>query len=62
MEYESPGRYSINVPISPPETFSVVLGMYNEHGQYFEDVVSVGAMFTLVEEYVIKYTYIVVNV
>jgi hypothetical protein len=41
MEYESPGRYTINIPISPPESFSVVVGMYNDHGQYFEDVVSV---------------------
>jgi hypothetical protein len=47
MEYESPGRYTINIPISPPESFSVVVGMYNDHGQYFEDVVSVRRSFFL---------------
>ena len=40
-EYERPGRYTIHIPISPPESMVVVVGMYNEHGQYYEDVVTV---------------------
>ena len=36
-----PGRYTIELPLHPPETFLLVLGMMNEHGQYFEDTVPV---------------------
>jgi hypothetical protein len=39
--YDRPGRYSLQVPMSPPESVSLVLGMTNEHGQYYEDVVAV---------------------
>ena len=40
-EYVSPGRYTIELPLHPPETFLLVIGMTNEHGQYFEDTVPV---------------------
>ena len=39
--YELPGRYSVSVKMAPPESVALVVGMINEHGQYFEDVVSV---------------------
>lgn len=39
--YDAPGRYKLDVPMSPPESVSLVLGMTNEHGQYFEDVIAV---------------------
>ena len=39
--FTSPGRYTVNVPVHPPDSFLLVLGMTNEHGQYFEDAVHV---------------------
>ena len=39
--YTTPGRYTIEVPVSPPDTMTLVIGMTNEHGQYFEDAVYV---------------------
>ena len=37
----SPGRYTIELPLHPPESFLLVIGMTNEHGQYYEDTVPV---------------------
>jgi hypothetical protein len=47
MEYSKPGRYSVLIPVEPPESFTLVIGMTNDHGQYFEDAlpVSVGTRF-----------------
>ncbi len=39
--YDLPGRYSVSVKMTPPESVALVVGMINEHGQHFEDVVSV---------------------
>lgn len=41
FEYSMPGRYTIELPLHPPEAFLLVIGMTNEHGQYFEDTVPV---------------------
>ena len=41
LEYDAPGRYTVLVPVYPPEIFVLVIGMTNEHGQYFEDTVPV---------------------
>jgi hypothetical protein len=40
-EYSMPGRYTIELPLHPPEAFLLVIGMTNEHGQYYEDTVPV---------------------
>lgn len=40
-EYTKPGRYTLNIPINPPESFTLVVGMSNDHGQYFEDIIPV---------------------
>jgi hypothetical protein len=39
QRFSSPGRYTVLVPVEPPDSFLLVLGMTNEHGQYFEDAV-----------------------
>jgi hypothetical protein len=39
--YDSAGRYTILVPVFPPESMVLILGMTNEYGQYFEDVAPV---------------------
>lgn len=39
--YSSPGRYTLEVPVEPPDAMLLVIGMTNEHGQYFEDSVYV---------------------
>jgi hypothetical protein len=36
-KYKSPGRYTVVLPIEPPDTLTLVIGMTNEHGQYFEE-------------------------
>lgn len=41
FEFSSPGRYTVHLGVSPPEAFSLLLGMTNDHGQYFEDQVYV---------------------
>jgi hypothetical protein len=40
-EYSQPGRYTVIIPVSPPEAMTLVLSMVNEHGQRYEDAVSV---------------------
>jgi len=35
--YEKPGRYRIDIPVSPPVSMILVLSMTTEHGLYFED-------------------------
>mmetsp|Transcript_10831 Transcript_10831/g.20033 ORF Transcript_10831/g.20033 Transcript_10831/m.20033 type:complete len:1046 (+) Transcript_10831:90-3227(+) len=40
-EYHGPGRYSVSIPVAPPGEDSLVLGMYTDHGLYFEDHVDV---------------------
>ena len=40
-DYFLPGRYTIELPLHPPESFLLVIGMINDHGQYFEDTVYV---------------------
>ena len=39
--FYSPGRYTVYLELEPPDSFSLVLSMTNEHGQHFEDVVAV---------------------
>ena len=39
--FTKPGRYTINIPVSPPEVSTYVIGMTTEHGIYYEDVVTV---------------------
>lgn len=36
-----PGRYTIKIPMAPPESATLVLSMTTEHGQYYEDIVTV---------------------
>jgi hypothetical protein len=36
QEYSQPGRYSVELPLLPPDSFLLVIGMTDEHGQYFE--------------------------
>ena len=40
-EFTRPGRYTVDLPVQPPESMHLVIGMLNEHGQYFEDSVNV---------------------
>jgi hypothetical protein len=40
-EFSAPGRYTVELPVSPPESMHLVIGMVNEHGQYFEDSVHI---------------------
>lgn len=40
-EFTSPGRYTVDLPVAPPESMHLVIGMVNEHGQYFEDSVHI---------------------
>jgi len=42
-EFSGPGRYKVTLPMSPPETALVVVSLINEHGQYFEDTISVSS-------------------
>jgi hypothetical protein len=53
--YDSPGRYTLHVPVSPPESSVFIIGMTNEYGQYFEDsvVVSVGTRFYIWIKYLL---------
>ena len=39
--FYSPGRYTVYLDLDQPDAFSLVVSMINEHGQYFEDIVSV---------------------
>jgi hypothetical protein len=39
--FSSPGRYTVLLPVQPPDSFLLMLGMTNEHGQYFEDSVTI---------------------
>jgi len=41
VEYSQPGRYTAQLPMAPPEFTTLVVSMFNEHGQYFEDAVPV---------------------
>ena len=40
-DFTKPGRYVLQIPVVPPEAMNLVVGMRNEHGQYFEDIVFV---------------------
>jgi hypothetical protein len=55
MVYDSPGRYTVNLPVSPPDSMTLVIGMINEHGQYYEDTahVAVGTKFYVWLKYLI---------
>lgn len=35
--YNEPGRYSLTIPVSPPEEMILVVGMTTKHGLYYED-------------------------
>jgi hypothetical protein len=39
--FDRPGRHTVSVHMLPPESVTLVLGMTNEHGQYYEDAVAV---------------------
>ncbi len=56
-EYSSPGRYSVELPVNPPESFPLVIGMTNDHGQYYEDhaYISVSTKFHLWIKYLILF-------
>lgn len=41
QEFTSPGRYTVSIPVAPPGEDSLVVGMYTDHGMYFEDHVDV---------------------
>lgn len=61
--FDSPGRYTIRVPVSPPESMVLVIGMKNEYGQYFEDVapVSVSTRFYIWIKYLLVAPVILVS-
>ena len=61
---EAPGRYTILVPLSPPESMVLVVGMKNEYGQYFEDVapVSVSTRFYVWIKYLLVAPVVLVSV
>ena len=40
-DFTKPGRYVLQIPVVPPEAMNLVVGMRNEHAQYFEDIVFV---------------------
>ena len=37
--YQEPGRYTVQLPITPPDSGLLVISMTTEHGLYFEDTV-----------------------
>lgn len=39
--FTKPGRYTMSIPVSPPEVSTYVIGMTTEHGIYYEDVITV---------------------
>ena len=41
QEFSQPGRYTVKIPVAPPGEDSLVLGLYTDHGLYFEDHVDV---------------------
>ena len=41
VEYRKPGRYTVRVPVEAPEKMTLVIGLLNDRGQYFEDAVAV---------------------
>ena len=41
--FSKPGRYTLKIPVSPPESMNLVIGMKNEHGQYYEEVIYVSS-------------------
>jgi hypothetical protein len=41
QDFDRAGRYSVSIPVAPPGEDSLVLGMYTDHGLYFEDHVDV---------------------
>jgi hypothetical protein len=51
----APGRYSVELLVSPPESTHLVIGMVNEHGLYFEDSVhmSVSTQFYIWMKYLV---------
>ncbi|CAM9105375.1 unnamed protein product, partial [Ectocarpus fasciculatus] len=53
--YTSPGRYTVLLPVQPPDSFLLIIGMTNEHGQYFEDSVTI----TLCTQFYVWIKYIV---
>ncbi len=54
-EYTRPGRYTVHLPVAPPEEFLLVVGLTNEHGLYFEDSlpVAVGTRFYVWMKYLV---------
>jgi hypothetical protein len=37
QEFSRPGRYTVQLPLSPPEKTLLVVGMTTDHAQYFEE-------------------------
>ena len=54
-EYSKPGRYTVFLPMEPPDAMTLVISMINEHGQYYEETVaiSVGTRFYIWFKYLI---------
>lgn len=54
-EFSKPGRYTVQVPISPPVSMTLVVSMLTEHGLYFEDAlpVAVGTRFYVWIKYLV---------
>lgn len=55
QEYSRPGRYTIQLPLSPPEKTLLVVGMTTDHAEYFEEtlVVEVSTKFYIWMKYLI---------
>ena len=53
--FTQPGRYTVILPMAPPEAVTLVLSMINDHGQMFEDAVavSVGTRFYIWFKYLV---------
>jgi hypothetical protein len=55
QEYSRPGRYTIQLPLSPPEKTLLVVGMTTDHAEYFEEtlVVEVSTKFYIWLKYLV---------
>lgn len=41
VEYTQPGRYTIELDLSPPEKLMLIIGMNTDHQQYYEDSIEI---------------------
>ena len=63
-EFTGPGRYTVQLPVRPPESIHLVIGMANEYGQYFEDSVhiSINTRFFIWMKYLVLIPLVLVTI